>query len=72
MKIECSEGSSGLWSWRFKSDNGETVIAEGVRTFESKADAKKAVEAFAGSVGVKPAGISFVPLVPEKAEEEDK
>ena len=71
MKIEVTQGSSGIWSWRFKSDNGETVIAEGVKTFESKAEAQKAVSAFAGTVGVKTAAVSYVPLVPEE-DEEDK
>jgi uncharacterized protein YegP (UPF0339 family) len=70
MKIEVSEGSSGVWSWRFKSDNGETVIAEGTKTFESKAEAKKAVDAFAGTVGVKANAVSYVPLFPEQEEEE--
>jgi hypothetical protein len=71
MKIECSEGSSGVWSWRFKSDAGDTVIAEGTKTFEDKAAAQKAITAFASSVGVKPNAISYVPINPEP-EDEDK
>ena len=70
MKIEVSEGSSGVWSWRFKSDNGETTIAEGVKTFESKAEAQKAVASFATSVGVKSNAVTFVPLNPDQEEEE--
>lgn len=71
MRIECSEGSSGVWSWRFKTDSGDTVIAEGVKTFETKAEAQKAVAAFASTVGVKANAVSYVPLVPEP-EDEDK
>jgi uncharacterized protein YegP (UPF0339 family) len=70
MKIECSEGSSGVWSWRFKSDTGDTVIAEGTKTFETREEAKKAITAFASTVGVKANAVSYVPLVPD--EDEDK
>jgi uncharacterized protein YegP (UPF0339 family) len=70
MKLECTQASTGVWSWRFKSDNGETTIAEGVKFFESKAEAQKAVGAFAASVGIKANAISYVPLNPEKEEEE--
>jgi len=69
MKIEVSEGSSGVWSWRFKSDNGVT-IAEGTKTFESKGDAQKAIASFGDAVGVKAKDVSFVPLIPEKEEGE--
>jgi uncharacterized protein YegP (UPF0339 family) len=71
MKIECSQGSSGVWSWRFKSDTGNNVIAEGTKTFASKADAQKAIAQFADSLGVKAKDVSYVPLVPEKEEEEE-
>jgi len=71
MKIEVTEGSSGVWSWRFKSDTGNTTIAEGTKTFASKAEAQKAVVGFADSLGVKAKDVSYVPLVPEK-EEDDK
>jgi uncharacterized protein YegP (UPF0339 family) len=70
MRIEVSEGSSGVWSWRFKSDNGETVIAEGTKTFDSREEAQKAVASFGTAVGVKSNAISFVPLIPESEEEE--
>lgn len=68
MKIECSEGSSGTWSWRFKTDTGIS-IAEGVKTFDSRAAAEKALTQFADTVGVKAKDISYVPINP--AEEED-
>lgn len=71
MRIEVSEGSSGAWSWRFKSDNGETVIAEGVKTFGSKDEAQKAVTAFAGTVGVKANAVSYIPLIPEQEQQEE-
>lgn len=71
MKIECSEGSSGVWSWRFKSDSG-TTIAEGVKTFDTRANAEPAISQFAETVGVKSQDISYVPLVPEKQEEEEE
>jgi uncharacterized protein YegP (UPF0339 family) len=70
MKIEVSEGSSGVWSWRFKADNGTTTIAEGSRTFDSRASAEKAVTEFASSLGVKAKDVSYVPLNPEPKEEQ--
>lgn len=70
MKIEVSEGSSGVWSWRFKTDAGVT-IAEGVKTFESRDAATKAVASFAETVGVKAKDVSYVPLNPETEEEEE-
>jgi len=71
MKIEVTQGSSGVWSWRFKSDSGDTTIAEGSKTFETRGEAEKAVAAFAGSVGVKPNAVTYVPLFPEKDEEDE-
>ena len=68
MKIECNQGSSGVWSWCFKSDNG-TLVAKGVKTFETQEEAKKAVAAFGDSVGVKAKDVSFVPLFPDAEKE---
>jgi hypothetical protein len=69
MKIECTQGSSGIWSWRFKSDTGNTTIAEGTKTFESKAAAQKAIVQFADALGVKAKDVTYVPLNPEEEEE---
>lgn len=62
MKIECTEGSSGVWSWRLKNDGGH-VIAEGTKTYANKAGIQKGVQPVADALGKNLTEVVFEPLV---------
>lgn len=61
MKIECTQGSSGRWSWRLKGANGQ-VVAEGTKTYADKGAIAKGVQSVADAFGKNLTEVTFEPL----------